>query len=258
MLNVVNKYWALSSVILNKCDKMKTRSRQGLICSQEVHSVLRHVDNERQISHALVFCYEMFLSFSRSHFRFLFREWDGSMDLKVDMVLSHNCVLLKLQCRQYCGGLPEEFACKRKKKVVENKLVGNFLWLGSRGDECRSVYGPFLAPVVRLMSVFWGGVDFPGGALVKKTFANAGDTRNMGSIPGLGGSPGGGNGNPLQYSCLESATDRGAWRLQSMRSQRVRHDWVTERAACKGRFHLARWSQSWVLSSIVEPRIQYL
>ena len=188
MLNVVNKYWALSSVILNKCDKMKTCGRQGLICSQEVHSVLRHVDNERQISHALVFCYEMCLSFSRSHFRFLFREWDGGMGLKVAMVLSHNCVLLKLQCRQYCGGLPEEFACKRKKTVTENKLVGNFLWLGSRGDECRSVYGPFLAPVVRLMSVFWGGVDFPGGAWVKKIFANAGDARNMGSIPGLGGS----------------------------------------------------------------------
>lgn len=72
----------------------------------------------------------------------------------------------------------------QKKKVVEKILVGNFCDLGSRGDECRSVYGPFLAPVVRLMSVFLeGGVDFPGGALVKKT-ATAGDTRNMGLIPG--------------------------------------------------------------------------
>ena len=35
--------------------------------------------------------------------------------------------------------------------------------------------------------------------------------RNLGSIPGSGGSPGGGNGNPLQYSCLESSLDRGAW-----------------------------------------------
>ena len=34
----------------------------------------------------------------------------------------------------------------------------------------------------------------------------------MGSIPGLGRSPGGGHGNPLQYSCLENLTDRGAWR----------------------------------------------
>ena len=41
-------------------------------------------------------------------------------------------------------------------------------------------------------------MDFQGGAVEKKTFANAGDTRDMGSIPGLGGSPGIGNGNPLQ------------------------------------------------------------
>ena len=42
--------------------------------------------------------------------------------------------------------------------------------------------------------------------------ANAGDTKDTGSIPGLGRSPGGGNGNPLQHSCLENPMDRGAWR----------------------------------------------
>ena len=50
------------------------------------------------------------------------------------------------------------------------------------------------------------------------------DIRDMGSIPGLGGSPGEGNGNPLQYSCLENPMDRGAWWAQSMGSQRVGHD----------------------------------
>ena len=44
-----------------------------------------------------------------------------------------------------------------------------------------------------------------------KNLCNAGDTRDMGSIPGLGRFPGGGNGNPLQYSCLENPMDRGAW-----------------------------------------------
>ena len=39
-----------------------------------------------------------------------------------------------------------------------------------------------------------------------------GDVRDAGSIPGLGGSPGGGHGNALQYSCLENLMDRGAWR----------------------------------------------
>ena len=49
---------------------------------------------------------------------------------------------------------------------------------------------------------------FPGGSVVKHPPANAGDT---GSIPGLGRSPGAGNGSPLQYSCLENSMDRGAW-----------------------------------------------
>ena len=51
--------------------------------------------------------------------------------------------------------------------------------------------------------------DFPGGVVVKNMPANA---RDVGSIPGLGRSPGGGNGNPLQYSCLENPMDREAWK----------------------------------------------
>ena len=47
---------------------------------------------------------------------------------------------------------------------------------------------------------------------VKNLPANAGDARDTVSIPLLGRSPGGGNGNPLQYSCLENPMDRGAWR----------------------------------------------
>ena len=48
--------------------------------------------------------------------------------------------------------------------------------------------------------------------VVKNLPANAGDIRDLGSIPGSGRSPGGGHGNPLQYSCLENPKDRGAWR----------------------------------------------
>ena len=47
--------------------------------------------------------------------------------------------------------------------------------------------------------------------MVKNLPANSGDAGNLGSIPGLGRSPGGGNGNLLQYSCLENPRDRGAW-----------------------------------------------
>ena len=47
--------------------------------------------------------------------------------------------------------------------------------------------------------------------MVKNPPAKAGDTRDVGWIPGLGRSPGGGNGNAFQYSCLENPMDRGAW-----------------------------------------------
>ena len=49
-----------------------------------------------------------------------------------------------------------------------------------------------------------------GGSVVKNLLTNAGDARDAGSIPGPGRYPGGGNGNPLQYSCLEISMDRGA------------------------------------------------
>ena len=52
---------------------------------------------------------------------------------------------------------------------------------------------------------------FSSGSVVKNPPANAGDTRDMGSIPGLGRSPGEGKSNPLQYSCLENPMDRGTW-----------------------------------------------
>jgi len=52
---------------------------------------------------------------------------------------------------------------------------------------------------------------FPGSAASKNPPANAGDTKDLGSIPESGRSPGEGNGNPLQYSCLANSMDKGAW-----------------------------------------------
>ena len=57
--------------------------------------------------------------------------------------------------------------------------------------------------------LLWG---FPGGSVVKNPPAHAGDTGDVGLIPGLGRSPGKGNGNSLQYSCLKNAMDTGACR----------------------------------------------
>ena len=66
------------------------------------------------------------------------------------------------------------------------------------------------------MRLFVSILDFPGGSDGKASVYNAGD---MGSIPGSGRFPGEGNGNPLQYSCLENPMDGGAWcRLLSISS----------------------------------------
>ena len=62
--------------------------------------------------------------------------------------------------------------------------------------------------------------------MVKNPPDNAGDARGMGSIPGSGRSPAGGNGNPLQYTCLENSMDRGAW-------------WATVHGVAKSRTQLS-------------------
>ena len=70
---------------------------------------------------------------------------------------------------------------------------------------------------------------FSGGSMVKNLSASAGDPRNWGSISGSGRSPRGGNGNPLQYSCLENPTDRGAW-------------WATVHGVAKSQTQLSNWT----------------
>ena len=81
--------------------------------------------------------------------------------------------------------------------------------------------------------------------------ANAGDIRDTGLIPGLGRSAGGGSGSPLQYSCLETPTNRGPGGLQSIGSQRVAHDWIdlacmyisrpSKRNVIPWKYELKRW-----------------
>ena len=60
-----------------------------------------------------------------------------------------------------------------------------------------------------LPKLIWA--DFPGGAVVKNSPANGGDARDEDSNPGSERSPGEGNGNTLQYTCLENPIYRGAW-----------------------------------------------
>ena len=77
-------------------------------------------------------------------------------------------------------------------------------------------------------------LGFLGGSEVKNLPANSGDTD---LIPGLGRYPGGGNGNPLQYSCLENSMDRGAWWATVHGSQRVGGDLADRPIEFKESFH---------------------
>ena len=68
-------------------------------------------------------------------------------------------------------------------------------------------------------------MGFPHSSVGKESACNAGD---LGSIPGWGRSPGEGNGNPLQHSCLENPMDGGAWRASVHGVSRVGHDLETK------------------------------
>ena len=78
-------------------------------------------------------------------------------------------------------------------------------------------------PLLRVLILHDLPLDLPGGSVVKNPPASVGDT---GSIPGSGRSPGEGNGNPLQYSCLENPVDRGAW-------------WATVHGVAQSQTHLS-------------------
>ena len=79
--------------------------------------------------------------------------------------------------------------------------------------------------------------------MVKNPSANAGTIGDAGSIPGWGRSPGGGNGNPFQYSCLKNSLNRGASQaIHSMESQRVRQDWARMNRWCHGNWTL--WNRN--------------
>ena len=74
-------------------------------------------------------------------------------------------------------------------------------------------------------TIWFCSQGFPAALVVKNPPANAGDKKRRGFNPWLGRSPGIGNGNPLQYSCLESLMDRAAWRATDHRVAKSQHYW---------------------------------
>ena len=99
-------------------------------------------------------------------------------------------------------------------------------WCVSNTAVCKMVRHPLNTWFSLLLFAmnYKGKECFPGGSEVKASACNAGD---LGLIPGLGRSPGEGNGNPLQYSCLENPWTEESGGLRSTGSQRVGHDWAT-------------------------------
>ena len=104
-----------------------------------------------------------------------------------------------------------------------NSLLLVFLWfpayqinLFKKAEQIRSLIKIFYLP-----NEFQG---FPSNSAIKNPACNAGDA---GSVPGSGRTPGGENGNPLQYSFLENPMDRGTWQAKHQRVTRAGHDWVS-------------------------------
>ena len=106
---------------------------------------------------------------------------------------------------------------------------------------------PLLAPICPQKLIFttilFGAVGFPGGSMVKNPSANAG---NVGLIPGLGRSPGEGNGNPLQYSCWGNLMDRGAWQaaVHGVTEELDTTQWLNNNNLEQQSEHCAKWKRS--------------
>ena len=102
--------------------------------------------------------------------------------------------------------------------------------------------------VFHLGAIKSGG--FPGSSAVKNSPANAGDLRDAGLIPGSGRSPGEGHGNPLQYSCLENPTDRGAWQVAVYR---VAQSWTRLKRHSMQAHHHPRNKEEDPFSAVARP-----
>ena len=105
---------------------------------------------------------------------------------------------------------------------------------------------------------------FPGSAVVKNLPANAGNTRDTGLTPALRRSPGVGNDNSIQYSCLENSMDRGAWQatvpgVAKSKIQLNKHTHTCTHAHAQGKertrmisFNLGRWVVWTLLSETIK------
>ena len=132
------------------------------------------------------------------------------------------------------------------------KLISE--WTGIHSNARVTLYHSFLNTLLNLLvrsfillRLFWLWASQVK-LVVRNSPVNAEDTREAGSIPESGRSPGGGHGNPLQYSCQENPVDRGVWR-----SQRVGHNWSNLGRTHRGMHMLVRVTISF---NIPKPSLQ--
>ena len=137
-------------------------------------------------------------------------------------------VLLCFTVTTYHRGLSVLSLCSKSQlwSTVYVSALGGVLW-GSWGNNawvCCPL-APWLLSL-GIYSILSFAAGIPRWLGNKESACHAGNSRDMGLIPGLGRSPAGGNGDPLQCSCLENSTDRGAW-------------WATVHRVAKGRTQLS-------------------
>ena len=125
--------------------------------------------------------------------------WHGDEVCFHDWVVSHCMNRLQFVIHSTGDG---QVGCSQARVIIDNAAVTKSLCISYH--TCLSLAGSWSICMFNL-----SGRGFPGDS---ESTSHAGDTREEGLIPVLGRSPGEGNSNPLQYSCLENAMDRGAWR----------------------------------------------
>ena len=124
---------------------------------------------------------------------------------------------------------------KKLRKKTDNLSSTFYLWHSPEQQQELNNYPVtgFLTDKGRCAVISMG---FPGDCMVKHLPAQARDAKDVGSIPASGRAPGRGNGNPLQYSCLENPVDRGAW-------------WATVRGVARSWTRLSDWAHTAISSS---------
>ena len=128
--------------------------------------------------------------------------------------------------RRFLGegnGYPFQYSCLENSMGQRSPVGYNSPWCCKESDTTERL---------TLFHYYSSFMDFTGSSVVKNPLANAGNAGDRDSIPRSGRSPGGGNGNPLQYSCPENSMDRGAWwaivhRVTKSRARQSTHPYLS-------------------------------